>query len=74
MDASPRRNKSDKIACPRCGCLQSVVVARNMTTREQRTEGYWRRRSCEGCGAIFRTVELAQPDPQETETDHNILR
>jgi hypothetical protein len=51
------RRRTDKLACPSCGSLQSAVVPHHMTVAEQRTDGYWRRRACEACGQVFATVE-----------------
>lgn len=51
------RRRADKVACPKCGSLQSAVVARHMNMQEQLTDGYWRRRMCGSCGTIFATVE-----------------
>jgi len=52
------RRLGDKLACPFCGCLQSAVVQHAMNAAEQRTEGYWRRRSCVECGQTFPTIEV----------------
>jgi len=60
------RRKTDKVACPRCGCLQSSVVPRRMTVEEQRTEGFWRQRECAHCGDIFRTVEVVYRPPLDS--------
>ncbi len=41
--------------CPKCGCLESLVVD------SRKREAYNnRRRECIGCGYIFRTVEITE--------------
>lgn len=52
------RRRTDKVACPGCGWLQSDVIQHEMTAAEQMTEGYWRRRVCARCRAVFPTIEL----------------
>jgi hypothetical protein len=62
-----RREPSDKVACPACGCLQSVVLPHAMTTQEQLTGGYWRRRACVACQHVFATEESVATSCERTE-------
>lgn len=52
------RRKTDKIACPRCGCLQSTVTKSTPALGEQIGDGYWRRRECFSCHKRFTTEEV----------------
>lgn len=61
------RRLTDKIACPRCGCLQSTVMrARPTISIQVTTEGYWRRRECASCHQTFETDERVRAIDQES--------
>lgn len=51
------RRKTDKIACPYCGCLQSSVTK---SAPASLTDGYWRRRECGACRKRFTTEEVVR--------------
>lgn len=52
---------TDKLACPKCGCLQSVVLPKaSQTIEEQMAGGWWRRRRCGNCNKVFGTQEIVR--------------
>jgi hypothetical protein len=58
------RRRSDKIACPTCGCLQSAVLPYHPTVKQQReAEGLLRRRSCANCGRTFISEDAVMTAP-----------
>lgn len=51
------RRATEKVACPLCGHLRSLVVPYHMTVEDQQTGCYIRRRACSACGAVYETSE-----------------
>lgn len=57
------RRSSEKLQCPHCGGLHSLVRPYHMTAEQQQTGKYWRQRACESCGGLFATSETVEPLP-----------
>lgn len=61
QDPRGGRRMTDKLACPKCGCLQSVVLPKaSQTIEEQMAGGWWRRRRCGNCNKVFGTQEIVR--------------
>lgn len=56
------RRQTDKVPCPFCASFQTAVAPLKPTVDDQRADGYVRRRQCQTCGRIFRTVETVMID------------
>ena len=51
------RRASEKVACPSCGHLRSLVVPYHQTAADQRSGAYVRRRACYHCTTVYETTE-----------------
>lgn len=55
-----RRQVGEKLECPVCHCLHSVVLPYHPTPEEQGKDAFWRRRECLSCHTQVLTAEYIE--------------